>query len=513
MNHIRIIQALTLLLLCFALPAQAQQAPKREFRGAWIATVQNIDWPSRTGLSVDEMRQELTRMLDTLKSLNLNAVIFQVRPAADAFYDSPYEPWSQWLSGTQGQAPSPYFDPLGFMVDECHRRGMELHAWFNPFRVAMDTLTENKDSRHISRRQPDWVLRYGGRMYLDPGMAPARLYVMKVMMDVVRRYDIDAVHIDDYFYPYPVPGRAFPDSASYRRFGREKPLAEWRRENVNRFVQDLSDSIRIAKNWVRLGVSPFGVWRNASTDPEGSQTRAGVTSYDDLYADVRLWIREGWIQYIMPQNYWSIGFPPADYAEVLRWWSRNSSGNHLYIGQALYKLNNHSDPNWSKATEFPDQIRMMRSFPQARGLSFFSSKWLYVNVLGLKDSLRHSLFRYPAIPPSWGRAFVPISPLRLKPSASKEGVVFKWEQSWAPLGAEWLAFYRYPKREKVFAQSPEHLAAVIKSGTGSWTDTAPRGRYRYQIVALSRNWYESEPSFDFKGKSRLRVPKGRNTTP
>lgn len=296
-----------------------RHAPRRELRGMWIATVVNRDWPSAPGLTADRQKAELLQHLDTAVARGLNAVVFQVRPTADALWPSPYEPWAQYLTGTQGKDPG--WDPLGTAVREAHARGLELHAWFNPYRVANHTDPSRLIATHPARVHPDWVLPYGGKLYYNPGLPEVRTFVQDAMLDAVKRYDIDAVHWDDYFYPYPVAGQVFEDDAAYARYGAGFPdKAAWRRDNTDRLVRETAERIKRTKKHVRFGISPFGVWRNAATDPLGSDTRAGVQTYDDLHADTRGWIKKGWIDYIVPQLYWNIGFAAADYAKLLSWW-------------------------------------------------------------------------------------------------------------------------------------------------------------------------------------------------
>jgi uncharacterized lipoprotein YddW (UPF0748 family) len=289
-----------LLAVAFGLESSAQ-APKREFRAAWIATVANIDWPLKGGLPAEEQRASFIRLLDRMARMRMNAVIVQIRPAADAFYPSDKEPWSRYLTGKQGKPPEPYYDPLQFMIAEAHKRNMEFHAWFNPFRALVGKSNPNPPE-HVTRRHPEWVVSYGGKSYLNPGIPEARAYVTDVILDVVRRYDIDAVHLDDYFYPYRIAGQEFGDAAAFRKYNPEHlSRDDWRRNNVSTFIRELNARIKAEKAYVKLGISPFGVWRNASKDPRGSATRGGQTNYDDLYADVRLWMEKGWIDYLLPQ--------------------------------------------------------------------------------------------------------------------------------------------------------------------------------------------------------------------
>ncbi|MFF0067091.1 glycoside hydrolase family 10 protein [Streptomyces sp. NPDC005279] len=356
----------------------------REFRGMWLASVANRDWPSRPGLTAAEQRAELLAHLDSAVARRLNAVVFQVRPTADALWPSPYEPWAQYLTGVQGQDPG--WDPLGTAVREAHRRGLELHAWFNPYRVANHTDPSRLVANHPARVHPDWVLPYGGKLYYNPGIPEVRTFVQRAMMDAVRRYDIDAVHFDDYFYPYPVAGQVFDDDATYARYGAGFPdKAAWRRDNIDRLVREMAQRIKKAKKHVRFGISPFGVWRNAATDPLGSDTRAGVQTYDDLHADTRTWVKQGWIDYIVPQIYWNIGFAVADYAKLLPWWHSvvQGTGVHLYVGEALYKAGDPAQPApWRDPAELSRHLTLACEYAEVRGHCFFSAKEVMTDPIG-----------------------------------------------------------------------------------------------------------------------------------
>ncbi|MFI0774325.1 glycoside hydrolase family 10 protein [Streptomyces sp. NPDC021212] len=351
-------------------------ARRRQFRGMWLATVANRDWPARTGLPAAEQRASLLAFLDTAVERRLNAVVFQVRPTADALWPSPYEPWSEWLTGTQGQDPG--WDPLGTAVREAHRRGLELHAWFNPYRVANHADPTRLLPTHPARLHPDWVVSYGGKLYYNPGLPEVRRFVQDAMLHAVARYDIDAVHWDDYFYPYPVAGQVFDDDAAYARHGAGFPdRAAWRRNNIDLLVRETAVRVKKLRRGVRFGISPFGVWRNRATDPLGSDTRAGVQTYDDLYADTRRWVREGWISYVVPQVYWNIGFAAADYATLVPWWAEvvRGTGVDLFIGEALYKAGDPAQPApWQDPAELSRHLTLCADHPQVRGNVYFSAK-------------------------------------------------------------------------------------------------------------------------------------------
>jgi len=370
-----------------------------EFRGVWIATVDNIDWPAKGMVNVEDQKAEFIRQLDLHKSNGMNAVIVQVRPAADAFYPSQYEPWSQWLTGVQGHPPSPYYDPLQFMIEETHKRGMEFHAWCNPYRADFQIGKSSIAPNHITRIHPEWFLTYGDKKYFDPSNKQVQKFVVNVVRDIVKRYDVDAIHMDDYFYPYRIAGKEFPDEASYRKSGTSLSKDDWRRSNVDSIIAMLNAAIKIEKPWVKFGISPFSVWRNKDQDPEGSDSKAAQTNYDDLYANILLWLKKGWIDYVAPQLYLEIGNSKIAYEKLLDWWSKHSYGRHLYIGQGIYRADERSSA-WKNPKELPSQIQLLRKYPDVQGSIYFSSKSFDRNPNGWNDSLRNNYYREPAmIPP------------------------------------------------------------------------------------------------------------------
>lgn len=373
--------------------------PKYEFRGVWIATVDNIDWPQRGSTTPYSQKADFIRQLDLHQKNGMNAMIVQVRPAADAFYPSPYEPWSQWLTGVQGRAPSPYWDPLQFMIEETHKRGMEFHAWLNPYRANFNIKSASIAANHITRTKPGWFLTYGGKKYFDPGNADAQQFVVNVVRDIVRRYEVDAVHMDDYFYPYRIAGKEFPDAASYRNSGTHLSKDDWRRSNVDSIIRKLHVTIKQENPKCKFGVSPFSVWRNKANDPEGSETQAGVTNYDDLYADILLWMKNEWVDYVAPQLYLEIGHSRIAYETILDWWSKHSYGCHIYIGHGVYRVNERNAA-WKNPNELPNQIKLLREYPNVQGSIYFSSKTFDSNPNGWNDTLRNNYYREPAmIPP------------------------------------------------------------------------------------------------------------------
>ncbi|MGV9630338.1 glycoside hydrolase family 10 protein [Streptomyces sp. NPDC003487] len=372
-----------------------------ELRGVWLATVENRDWPSQPGLSAAEQRAELLGHLDTAVRRRLNTVIFQVRPTADALWPSPYEPWSQYLTGTQGKDPG--WDPLGTAVAEAHARGLQLHAWFNPYRVANHDDPSRLVATHPARRHPDWVVSYGGRLYYNPGLPEVRTFVEDAMLDAVRRYPLDGVHFDDYFYPYPVAGQTFDDDEAYDTYGGGHPSrAAWRRHNIDSLIREMGARTKALRPTTRFGVSPFGVWRNSSTDTRGSDTRAGVQSYDDLYADTRTWVREHWVDYLVPQLYWNIGLEAADYATLVPWWAQVAQGTptRLYVGEALYKVGDPAQPAaWQDPGELSRHLTLAKKYPQVCGHVFFSAKEVAADPLGAMSRVVADHYGQPANPP------------------------------------------------------------------------------------------------------------------
>ncbi|MGW2017358.1 glycoside hydrolase family 10 protein [Streptomyces sp. NPDC001927] len=356
-------------------PAEPKRRAANAFRGMWIATVFNRDWPSLPGLSAQAQRAELLAHLDRAVARRLNAVVLQVRPTADALWPSPHEPWAECLTGVQGRDPG--WDPLGTAVEEAHARGLELHAWFNPYRVANHTDPSRLAADHPARRHPEWIVPYGGKLHYNPGLPEVRGFVQDAMLDVLGRYEIDAVHWDDYFYPYPVAGEAFDDDEAYARYGGGfANRAAWRRNNVDLLVSEASARIKQLAPQVAFGISPFGIWRHATSDPLGSNTELGVESYDDLHADTRKWIKEGWIDYVVPQLYWHIGNANADYAQLVPWWEAvvRDTGVRLFIGEALYKAGDPAQPAaWQDKRELSRHLTLAARYPGVGGHCFFAA--------------------------------------------------------------------------------------------------------------------------------------------
>jgi len=409
-----------LLLLAIAIPAvvraQAVEAPPpltREFRAAWVATVDNIDWPSRPGLPAAVARAELDAIVARAAELRLNALVFQVRPAGDALYESKLEPWSEWLTGAQGRAPDERWDPLRHAIAECHRRGLQLHAWFNPYRAWHEAGRSSPARGHVLDELPDACVRYGRFRWMDPGDPRAAKWSLAVIRDVVERYDVDGVHLDDYFYPYPQKGLPFPDDRSYERYrrgGGRLGLLDWRRSNVDAFVRELYATVHDGKPWVQVGISPFGIARPGV--PRG--IAAGVDQYDDLGADVVKWLHEGLVDYLAPQLYWPIDQEKQSFATLLPWWhSENTKQRHLWPGLNVVNILANKGPN--RPEELVEQIGLVRAASRsgASGHVLYSWKTLRNDAPNGAGALRSRLYAEPVIAPAspWLGDAVPASPV------------------------------------------------------------------------------------------------------
>ncbi len=385
--------------------------PKTEFRGFWVATVVNIDWPKNGNDNAEKQKADYLEILDFYQELNFNAAIVQVRAAGDAFYESEYAPWSRFLTGSEGKVSGPKEDILSWMIEETHKRGMEFHAWLNPYRATFDLKTEILSPSHDFNLHPEWMLKYGKKYYYDPGLPEVQEKMVSVIDEIVSKYDVDAIHFDDYFYPYTIKNEIFTDETTYYNCSKpEQSLGDWRRSNIDSLIKKSHDIIKTRKPWVQFGVSPFGVWKNNSTDPRGSDTKAGQTTYEDLYADPLLWMAEGWIDYLIPQVYWSMDLPVASHRKIVDWWANNSTNTNLYIGNGAYKVKNNSDTAWNDKKELPNQIKLARSTDAVQGNVFFSAKSLMHGNDDVVDYLKKKYYKRSALPP--------ISPFTSDSSAS-----------------------------------------------------------------------------------------------
>ena len=480
---------LLLSLLIFSLTSFAQTfVPKREFRGAWIATVTNIDWPTR-GASTASQKQALIDILNGLKAVNVNAVMFQVRPESDALYNSSIEPWSYWLTGFQGVAPSPYYDPLQFAIEETHKRGMELHAWLNPYRVERSIGNYQTASNHISRKHPDWTFAKGSLRLLDPGLPHARDYVLSVIMDIVRRYDVDGIHFDDYFYD---DGMTTEDATTYANYNPTSlGLADWRRKNVNTLVKMISDSITAVKPFVKWGISPRGIWR-----PNYPSGISGNDNYNSIYCDAMAWLHAKSIDYINPQLYWAFG-GGQDYGKLMPWWadSAGANGRHMYVGHAVYRINNPFNAN-----ELPRQIRLNRTDNFCQGSVLYNTSSTLNNLLGFTDSLRNTLYKYPALTPTmnWKANNTPMAPqnLRIEKDLATSAAKLVWDKGELDMDGDSSFFYVLykfttgtPLQSEI--DNNENIQDITTLKEIAPTNLVSSGNLFFGVTALDRKGAES----------------------
>lgn len=514
-----------LLTICSIVSCRSQQPPrksyvqhpKREFRAVWIATVDHIDWPTRGNYEPEKQKQEFRNILDAHQRTGINAVLVQVRDAADAFYAKSLEPWSEWLTGKQGKAPEPFYDPLEFMIAESHQRGLEFHAWLNLNRAAFKT-SKNFSPDHVSRQKPEWIITYDGMKLLNFGIPEVRQYITDVVVNIVRNYDVDGIHFDDYFYPYTVANETLKDQHTFREHPNGfSDIEDWRRNNTDLLIKQIAEAIKTTKPYVKFGISPFGVWRNRKDSPEGSATAAGQTSYDNLYADTRKWVQMGWIDYIAPQNYFSRGFKLVPYQNLTLWWAQNSYDRHLYIGQASYRLGR-NEQGWQSPSEIADQIRFNRGLPVVKGSIFFSSKSLTTNQKGIQDSLRTTLYRYPALIPTmpWKDNVAPLSPRKLEAHLGEDNTVFlHWdapEKASDGGTAHYYVVYRFEKGEDPTTDSAEHIVAICPENSFADTSTLPDKKYLYFVTAVDRLHNESMISNQVKIRTAERPLSTRSAT-
>ncbi len=491
---------LLLALLSATLALDAQTQPKREFRGAWMQAV-NGQFRGKSTQSVQKM---LLDQLDVLQKTGINAIIFQVRVEADALYDSPYEPWSRYLSGTQGASPSPAWDPLAFMVEECHKRSMELHAWINPYR-AKTTLKNATAQGSVLLEHPEWFKTYADQLFFDPAFQECRDHIVKVASDIVSRYDVDGFHMDDYFYPYPSGSLEFPDQTEYEKWGSGfATIGDWRRHNVDLLIEQLSNAIRSLKPWVKFGISPFGIYRNQSSDPDGSKTN-GLQNYDQLYADVLKWTSEGWVDYLVPQIYWQVGHPVADFQELNAWWARHNNGRRMYVGESITNTIANPDPSNPSSHQMPLKMNMMRSTEGIDGTCFWYAAALYENQGNYREALEQMYYPYMALQPTY--PFLddkaPKKPAKLKAVWTSDGYMLFWTAPKAKTvmdEAVTYVVYRFDKGQKVDLDDPSRILMLTRDNHLLLPYQDGTTRYTYVVTSLDRLQNESKAA---KKKVRL----------
>ena len=490
------ISLLALLMGCGGGDPSPEAPRKREFRATWITSAYNIDWPSVKGLPPEEQRAEFIRLIDQQQALGMNAVVVQVRAAGDAFYPSELVPWSEFLTGTQGQAPAPYYDPLAFMIEACHARNLEFHAWFNPFRAISHVRFSSVAEDNVAQRHLDWTFLYGETRFFDPGVPAVRAHLTGVIAEVLRQYDVDGIHFDDYFYPYRKNREPLPDDATFGRYGAGYPdRAAWRRANIDRFIQRVADSIQAIRPHVKFGISPVGIWRNKTQAPLGSNTRVDQTAYDVLHADVRKWLQAGWIDYVAPQLYWSTEHPYANYTELLPWWARNAFGRHVYVGQALFKLKLTRQSYWQNPGQLPEQLSLNRLYPEVQGSIFYSANAFQDNPHQVANLLRDQRYRYPALVPSmpWKDSIPPLAPDDLYLEAGATPRLHWPAPDTASDGdtAAYYVLYRFARGEAPDLQDPAHIIAVQRGHSFVDRSAQPRETYTYLVTACDRLHNES----------------------
>ncbi|MDO4511412.1 MAG: family 10 glycosylhydrolase [Bacteroidales bacterium] len=489
---------LTIALALVALTAMsgfAQTAKKHEFRGAWLHIIGQKQYSKMTP---EATREYLVGQLNELKANGVNAVIWQIRPQADAAYISDLEPWSKWISGTAGVAPNPVWDPLQFMIEQCHKRGMELHAWINPYRV-----TSGKDDKpaagHVYYKHPEWFVKYAdGKLYFDPGLPESRNFIDKVVRDIIGRYDVDAIHMDDYFYPYPVTGVDFPDDASWEKYGKGfNDRGDWRRHNVDLLIEQLHNTLQEVKPWVQLGISPFGIWRNKSVDPRGSETN-GLQCYDALYADCPKWTKEGWVDYMVPQLYWEQEHPRANNEHLMHWWNGETYGRGMYYGYSVSNMMTHKDTRDSTINnQLGEKIELQRKLENVTGMVWWPGYLVTQNFKQVGDKLKKTHMATQALAPTytWLDNKAPEAVRKLKAEKSCCETVLRWT---APKATDEMqkaaryVVYRFKKGQAVDISKAEAIVEITGE-TCYHTRGTLKGNYTYAVTAVDRCNNESAP--------------------
>ena len=476
----------SLIAIAISLDAQNVPQPKREFRGVWLHIVGNTQIRTMSEAQVKEM---FIQTLDSLEQAGCNAVIFQVRPQADAFYPSHLEPWSRFLTGVQGQAPDPLWDPLQFMIEESHKRGMELHAWCNPYRVTSNDKEELAPD-HLFFSNPDIFKRYGTQLYFDPGEPASREHTVSVIADIVRRYDVDAIHFDDYFYPYPVKYEEFHDDASFVKYAKEQGFeywqkGDWRRNNVAILMKELNDTIKSIKPWVRFGISPFGIHRNLSETPDSSGSATnGLSNYEALFADVPDWGVKGYIDYIVPQLYWRINFAPACYEILINWWNDGNFTDHLYIGQNIAVLD----------TQLERKMELVRELPNVAGNVWWPGWSIKRNTHNIHDSLSTVYQSRPALIPAYTR-LDDRAPQGVK-TLKKKSTSVRWtiEPTDDPMQQPvFYAVYLFPKGVMADTSKGEYLVKITNQMSYDFGEDFKKYKgYTVAVTAIDRCWNESQ---------------------
>ncbi len=464
----------------------SQQYPKREMRGVWVAVVENIDWPSSPTETSGEQISELVGLFDKLQAAGINTIFFQVRTECDAIYKSSFEPWSFWLTGKQGKAPDPFYDPLEFAIKEAHSKGMELHAWINPYRAVKDTSSYVNSKNHISKTHPEWMLQFGKLKILNPGIPEVTNYIVKIVTDIVSKYPVDGIHFDDYFYPYS-PQITNEDSATFRTYkGKFTNIDDWRRNNINSMIAKVYNAINKTNPKIQFGVSPFGIVEN-----KYANTR-GFNSYDKIYCDPLTWIKEKTVDYIIPQLYWEIGNKYADFKKLLPWWASIKDERQIYAGLSSIKM---TSPDWNGSpSELYDEIRMTRQSQNVDGIVFYRAKSIAENYSGLTDTLKNSFFKYPAFVPvmKWKNFSNPPAPSNLIVEGNDSSRILKWSK---PIKESVFNYviYRFTDGEKIDLNNPENILKIIVNNASFIDNKLIENRHKltYVVTSLTNEQMES----------------------
>lgn len=492
----RFLLILTAIQITHTLYSQAPP-PKRELRGAWVTTFYNSDWPNRTQTPAQQQANFIS-IADHHKATGINVLYVQMRSQCDAMYVSSIEPWSIDLNGMQGRAPSPLWDPMQFTIEETHKRGMEFHAWLNPYRAVSNVASlPSFAPTHIAKTHPEWILKVGTIMILNPGLQEVRNYVTSIAVDILKRYDVDGIHFDDYFYP---SGIINDDSAFMLNPRGFTDRGDWRRDNVNLLIKRIYDSVKSIKPWVKFGVSPTGIYRN-STNPDIGTPTAGQEHYSALYADTKKWLQQGWVDYIAPQVYWYIGQPNANYAVIVPWWNANANGRHIYIGMAGYKVNDPaSGINWANPSQIPNEMRINRSYPNIYGQSIYNTSSLRSTArLGFRDSLQKFFYQKPALLPRmpW-RDSIPPQPATALSVVKwhNDSVVLSWTNPPTVVNeldkVKRFVIYRSQKPTLDITDA-NNILAITNTDINTFTDTTivADSIYYYTVTALDHFQNES----------------------
>lgn len=487
-----------LLFLLLILSISAMASPKREFRGVWIQTAFQTHYKNMDGPA---LKKYFTDMLDSFEDAGFNAVVFQVRPTADAFYKSDLEPWSRFLTGERGKDPAFDWDPMEFLIEECHKRFMEFHAWINPYRVTC-TSSERLPSNHMYYKESDRFVKFDGKIYFDPGQPQNRVYIKEIVNDIVRRYDIDAIHFDDYFYPYPVKGKTFNDDASFALYGQKMGFSknqrnDWRRQNVNILIKYIQNDIKKLKPWVRFGISPFGIYRNQASSEFGSKTR-GLQNYDDLYADVLRWSMEGWVDYMVPQLYWEIGNKSADYKELVNWWDDFYEDKHLYIGQDIGRsLDGEKLSLAVSSKHFDEKMKLTRAKKNVSGNCFWFGYQIYNNDHDIADVLKDKYHTHRALVPAYTEISktLPKEVINLRSEWRDDEFYLVWDTEKARNEIEepkFFCIYRFPKGVDKDIENPKYLIKVTYDTEYKLPYLNGKRNYTYVITTVDRVNNESK---------------------